>query len=68
MSELQKEIFDFIAKNDINELKKKLSSYNGSIDFTDENGKHKISLEITEKLPIFRHVSKILIQNAFFVF
>ncbi|KAL7050097.1 hypothetical protein ACKWTF_003955 [Chironomus riparius] len=38
MSELQKEIFSCIAKSDVDELKKKLSAYNGSIDFTDDNG------------------------------
>jgi len=43
MSELQKEIFSCIAKSDVDELKKKLSAYNGSIDFTDDNGKYEKS-------------------------
>lgn len=38
MSEVQREIFDLIAKNDTNGLKAALSSYSGSIDFTDDNG------------------------------
>lgn len=43
MSELQKEIFSCIAKSDVDELKKKLAAYNGSIDFTDDNGKYEKS-------------------------
>jgi Mor family transcriptional regulator len=36
--EQQQGIFDAIAKSDINDLKAKLSAYNGSVDFTDDNG------------------------------
>lgn len=50
MSELQKEIFSCIAKSDVDELKKKLAAYNGSIDFTDDNGRFKKSLRIISKL------------------
>lgn len=39
--EINKKIFDAIAKNDIGDLKSKLSTYNGSVDFTDDNGKPK---------------------------
>lgn len=31
-------IFDHISKNEIAELKTGLNAFNGSIDFTDENG------------------------------
>lgn len=37
--EIQKQIFDHISKNEINELKGKLTSHSGSVDFFDENGK-----------------------------
>lgn len=36
--DLQKQIFDCIAKSDTNELKIKFAEYTGSIDFTDDNG------------------------------
>lgn len=38
MSEVQREIFDLISKNDTNGLKTILSTYRESIDFTDDNG------------------------------
>lgn len=33
------QIFDHISKNEIAELKAKLTAYKESVDFTDENGK-----------------------------
>ena len=39
MSEDKSQIFEHISKNEISELKAKLTSYAGSVDFTDENGK-----------------------------
>lgn len=38
LSDLQKEIFEKISKNEWNELKTKLSLLKGNIDFIDENG------------------------------
>lgn len=38
MSDDKAKIFDHISKSEINELKAKLTAYNGSVDFTDENG------------------------------
>jgi hypothetical protein len=35
---MEKEIFDVISKSDVAELKAKLTSYNGKVDFYDENG------------------------------
>lgn len=37
MSE-ESSIFEHISKNEITELKAKLTAHNGSVDFTDENG------------------------------
>lgn len=37
---MEKNIFDSIAKNNINELKVNLAAYNGGVDFTDDNGEH----------------------------
>jgi hypothetical protein len=34
----EKEIFDAISSNNFDELKIKLASYNGNVDFIDENG------------------------------
>lgn len=39
MSEIKTQIFDHISKSEIAELKAKLTAYNDSVDFTDENGK-----------------------------
>jgi hypothetical protein len=36
---MEKEIFDCISKNQIDELKVKLKSFNGDINLLDENGK-----------------------------
>lgn len=38
MSDDKAKIFDHISKSEISELKAKLTAYNGSVDFTDENG------------------------------
>lgn len=38
MDSIQKEIFDSISKSEVTELKVKLTSYNGKVDFYDENG------------------------------
>lgn len=36
---MEKEIFETIGKGDVAELKAKLTSFNGKVDFYDENGK-----------------------------
>lgn len=38
LSELQKDIFDKITKNDVSGLKTQLAQLKGSVDFVDENG------------------------------
>lgn len=55
MEKIQQEIFNVISKSEVAELKVKLTSYNGSVDFTDENGKSsmrsrptKIAVKITK--------------------
>jgi hypothetical protein len=35
---MEKEIFDAISKSNVAELKAKLTTYNGKVDFYDENG------------------------------
>lgn len=47
----EKQIFDHISKNEISDLKAKLTAHNGSVDFTDENGKLSINIKfVPEKL------------------
>lgn len=36
---MEKEIFECISKSQVDELKAKLKSFNGDINFLDENGK-----------------------------
>jgi hypothetical protein len=38
MEKVQQEIYDHISKSEVSELKAKLTSYNKSVDFYDENG------------------------------
>lgn len=44
MTDDKSQIFDHISKSEITELKAQLTSYNGSVDFTDENGEFALRL------------------------